>query len=73
MLSPTSVLEIPTARPARRYDSPVEKDRPDRVQADLQRKRWGAAHPGRARRKKTDEADGQPGQHVGGQRRTRAV
>ena len=61
-------------RPARApVRQPVQDDRPDRVQAHLQRQRRGAAPPGRAGRGEVGEAGGQPGQHLGGQRGARAV
>jgi len=46
----------------------VQQDRGDRVQADLQRQRPGAALSGRARWHKVGEAVGQPGEGLGGQR-----
>ena len=52
---------------------PVQDDRPNGVQADLQRQRWGAALTGWARWQQVGQAGGQPGQHGYGQRRTRAV
>jgi hypothetical protein len=73
MLSPTSVLEIPTIRPARRYDSPVQDHRRDGVQSDFQGKWRVAAHAGWAGWQQAAQAAGQPGQHVCGQRGTRAI
>jgi hypothetical protein len=49
---------------------PVQQHRGNRVQADLQAKRRGAALAGRPG---WQQAGGQPGQHVCGQRRTWAV
>jgi len=65
-LSPTSVLEIPTMRPARRYDSPSRMTAAS-VQADLQDKWPGAALSRPARRVQVGEAAGQPGEDLGGQ------
>ena len=66
----------PGRQPSRHTASPVravEDDRPDGIQADLQRQRRGATTPGWAGWAQVGQAAGQPGQHVGGQRRTRAV
>jgi hypothetical protein len=52
---------------------PVQQHRGDRVQADLQRQRRGAAQVGRAGWQQVGQAGGQPGQHVCGERRTWAV
>jgi len=54
----------PAGAPVRQ---PVEDDRRDRVQADLQGQRRVAALSGRARWQQVAEAVGQPGQHFGGQ------
>jgi len=59
-----------TSAPVRQ---PVQQHRPDRVQADLQRQRRGAALAGRAGWQQVGQAGGQPGQHPCGQRRTWAV
>jgi hypothetical protein len=71
-LSPTSVLEIPTARPARRYDSPSSSTAATasrRISSDS-----GGCRPGRVGgMAQVDQAAGQPGQHVCRQRRTWAV
>ncbi len=50
---------------------PIEDDRPNGIQADLQRQRRGSAPAPRAGRDQMGEATGQPGQHRCGQRRTR--
>jgi hypothetical protein len=52
---------------------PVEDDRGDGVQADLQGQRRVAAQPRRAGWQQVGQATGQPGQYVGGQRRARPV
>jgi hypothetical protein len=52
---------------------PVQQHRGDRVQADLQRQRRGAAPVGWAWWEQVGQAAGQPGQYVCGQRRARAV
>jgi hypothetical protein len=52
---------------------PVEDNGGHGVQADLQGQRRGAALPARAGWQQRGQATGQPGQHVGRQRRTRAV
>jgi hypothetical protein len=72
-LSPTSVLQDADHAAGASVRQPVEDDRGDRVQADLQDKRPGAALPGPARRVQSGQAGGQPAKHHGGQRRTRAV
>ncbi len=52
---------------------PVQHDRGDGVQADLQAKRRVAASSGWAGWEQVGEATGQPGEDLGGQRRPRAV
>jgi len=56
-----------------RDDSPSREHRGDGVQAGLQRQRRVAALPGWAGWGQVRQAGGQPGQHLDGQRRTRAV
>jgi hypothetical protein len=52
---------------------PVQQHGGDGVQADLQGQRRGATAAGWAGWGKVGQAPGQPGQHLDGQRRTRAV
>jgi len=64
-------LGDPDHAPGAPVRQPVEDDRGDRVQADLQGKRPGAALSGPARRGQVGEAGeagGQPGKHRGRQR-----
>jgi hypothetical protein len=72
-LSPTSVLQDADHAAGAPVRQPVQQHRGDRVQADLQAKRRGAALAERAGWGQVGQAGGQPGQHACGQRRTRAV
>jgi hypothetical protein len=64
-------LGDPDRPPGTPIRQPVQQHRGDGVQADLQRQRPGAALSGPTRRGQVGQVGGQPGQHLGGQRRTR--
>jgi len=65
------VLEMPTMRPARRYDRPSSSTAPTASRRTASGS--GRVPPRPGRRGKVGQAIGQPGQRLGGQRRARAV